>query len=167
MNSEFIKTIGSVVEKCKSGTCTFTDLSEVVRIIRENIHHVDKKTQAALLEPVYEVLLVHAKLSPNFMKDWNKSNNEYLAGNLNPTPNDTALAKFSKKYRDILSRDGFELSIIILMFRDLLDNYEELANDFNIRDIEVTLRDDLIPIDPKAFIACEQGLAEKLTNALN
>ena len=87
-------------------------------------------------------------------------------GNLQPSENGVK-GKFSSKYRDILNRDSFDLSIIILMFRDLLDNYDNLADAFNLRDIEVTMRDDVIPIDQKAFIACGQKLAQDLINALN
>ena len=166
MSTELEQTVKSIADKCQSGNFTFNDLSEIVTSIQFNLNHINKKVQIALLEPLYKMLLNHGKLSPNFKKKKKKDDNSYLMGNLQPSENGVK-GKFSSKYRDILNRDSFDLSIIILMFRDLLDNYDNLADAFNLRDIEVTMRDDVIPIDQKAFIACGQKLAQDLINALN
>lgn len=164
MHDKFKDILLELYKKCENGEQTPYDFGQLICSIRTFKNCISTSEATSLLNVAYDILLNHVKLKAKTNK-WSSQNSNYFAGNMVPYESEIT-QKFTRKYSDIFKSANFDLTAIILELRDIIDNYDELKNDFYLRNPEVTLRDDVEVINKKEFSAKGKEYAFAISKVL-
>lgn len=165
MSESFNENVYEVIAKCKAGEHTLRDFAVIIVELRRFRKELNIRNQKAIMEVLYNILLEQSEIDPKIKKKWAENNANYFSGNMVPG-SDNESKCFSEKYKKIFLSREFDLSTIVKLIRDIIDNYETVANDYNLRIPEVVFRDDIVPRDKKKFKSIGNEIADALAMSL-
>ncbi len=150
-----------ISEEFKTENFTLQTVSRLIEQIRLYKNNLTKEQAVLLLEIPISILENDVEIMGSGR--WSKTNGHYFSGNITWVNSD-----YFTKLKEKFASCKFGLEDIIDLARQVRDNFEELssASDFLLRNVEVTLRDDVKLIAGSTFEKSGKVFAENIDKAI-
>lgn len=159
MENKVKKSLEGVLNNLKNNIVSNSDMAAICEDIRMYRKYLTNKEKEELLQILIYVLDNMCKIKGS-EKIWAKNNSEYFSGNM--CGRDELCDKYKLKFNSCC----FKLEDISQLAKDIAQNEEYYNNDFYLRNVEVTLRDD-VKITKSLLKKEGYLLADKLEKIIN
>lgn len=122
----------NIYSKCLNEQQTVQDISNLIVKIRNNARFMSDEAKKLLLQIPLCVLETQVKLKQD-KSIWASENGHYFAGNYAQEP-----------IHSRFSSEDFDLDIMVDCLKEIMSNPNLLNSDFNLRNPEVTLENDVV-----------------------
>lgn len=113
---------------------TMQTISQIVELARYNSRYISDEAKLKLLEIPLQVLKNQAELR-ELESTWTEGRGSYFAGNAN-----------GDDFKKLFAEKNFDLSTMVEYLEYIMNDPDALHSDFKLRNVEVTLRDDVVKI---------------------